>query len=416
MFGPFERAVAGRYLRARRGERFVSIIAGFSLLGTALGVGTLIVVMSVMGGVQTDLLSRILGFDGHVNIYPGGSAMTQPGVTAAQVRTLPGVTFAAAVIDGQVLFQGSRGELAPGLVLGIGQEDIRNLHAVSDHIIAGSLDDFKGEDVVAIGLGLANKFRLQLGGELTMVSPEGAATAFGTIPRVRAYRVAAIFQVGAFQYDSGYAFLPLPAAQIYFQKPDQASRIEVMVADPERATDTGRTIASALANTPLRVQSWQQRDNSYFAAVKIQRNVLFLILLLIILVAAFNVISTMIMLVKDKTRDIAVLRTIGAGRGAVMRVFVMVGAAIGVLGTLLGTVLGVLFCWNIEKIQGWVEFVTGSQVFSPEVYFLSHLPARLDPNEVIQIVLIALALTLLATLYPSWRAARTDPVEALRHE
>ena len=252
MFGPFERAVAGRYLRARRGERFVSIIAGFSLLGTALGVGTLIVVMSVMGGVQTDLLSRILGFDGHVNVYPGNSALTQPGVTADQVRKLPGVTFAAAVIDGQVLFQGSRGELAPGLVLGIGQDDIRNLHAVSDHIIAGSLDDFKGEDVVAIGLGLANKFRLQLGGELTMVSPEGAATAFGTIPRVRAYRVAAIFQVGAFQYDSAYAFLPLPAAQIYLPEagpgqPDRGHGRRSRARDGDRARHRQRAGQHAAA-------------------------------------------------------------------------------------------------------------------------------------------------------------------------
>jgi lipoprotein-releasing system permease protein len=265
-------------------------------------------------------------------------------------------------------------------------------------------------------VGLARRFALNVGSDLTLISPQGAATAFGTVPRVRAYKVVAIFQVGENEYDSGYVFQPLEAAQVYFQKPDVATQLEVMVSDPERVTAVHRAIFDALRGTEVRIVDWQQSNNSFFTAVQVEQNVMFLILTLIILVAAFNVISSLIMMVKDKTRDIAVLRTLGAGRGAVMRIFLMCGASVGFTGTLLGLVLGVLFCWNIETIQHWVEAVTGTSVFNPEVYYLTHLPARLDWHEVAQVAAMALVLSLLATLYPSWRAARTDPVEALRHE
>jgi lipoprotein-releasing system permease protein len=283
-------------------------------------------------------------------------------------------------------------------------------------IADGSLSDFQGEDAIAIGTGLAGKFGLGVGDELTLVSPQGAATAFGTIPRVRAYKVVALFTVGMNEYDTAYVFLPMKAAQIFFQSPAAVSQIEVRVADPDQVRRVGMAIAAALGDTPVRILDWQQNNNSFFAAVKVEQNVMFLILTLIILVAAFNVISSLIMMVKDKTRDIAVLRTFGAGRGAVMRIFLMCGASVGVTGTLVGVVLGVLFCLNIETLQHWVESATGATVFNPEVYYLAHLPAKLDPHEVIQVVIMALSLSLLATLYPSWRAARTDPVEALRHE
>ena len=416
MFGPFERAVAGRYLRARRGERFVSVIAGFSLVGIALGVATLIIVMSVMGGFQVDLLNRILGFNGHLGVYGAGASLQDYDRLVERVRAVPGVVSAAPVVDGQVLMTGERGQNAGGLVRGIRPEDLKRLRAVSEHIRAGSLDEFAGEDAIAVGVGLAQKFGLGVGSTLTLVSPQGAATAFGTIPRVRAYRVAAVFQVGMNEYDTNYVFLPLEAAQIFFQTPEAVTHIEVTVQDPQRVREVTREITQALAGTPVRVVDWQASNNSFFAAVQVERNVMFLILTLIILVAAFNVISSLIMMVKDKTRDIAVLRTIGAGRGAVMRIFLMCGASVGVTGTLVGVVLGVLFCWNIQTIQGWVEAATGASVFNPEIYYLTHLPARLNPAEVVQVMAMALGLSLLATLYPSWRAARTDPVEALRHE
>jgi lipoprotein-releasing system permease protein len=218
------------------------------------------------------------------------------------------------------------------------------------------------------------------------------------------------------EYDTSYVFLPIEAAQIFFQKPNAATQIEVSVDDPDRVREIARAIRAALQGIPIAVMDWQQNNNSFFAAVQVEQNVMFLILTLIILVAAFNVISSLIMMVKDKTRDIAVLRTLGAGRGAIMRIFLMCGASVGLTGTVAGTLLGVLFCLNIQTIQGWVEGVTGVSVFNPEVYYLTHLPARLDWHEVLQIVAMALALSLLATLYPSWRAARTDPVEALRNE
>ena len=415
MFNAFERAVAGRYLRARRGERFVSVIAGFSLVGIALGVATLIIVMSVMGGFKTDLLGRILGFNGHMGVYGAGQPLTHYDADVAKIRTIPGVVSAIPVVDGQVLLTDDRGNNSGGYVRGIRQADLQSLHAVSDHIRAGSLAQFQGPDAIAIGVTLANRFGLTVGSKITLVSPQGAATAFGTIPRVRAYTVVAVFQVGMNEYDSGYVFLPLEAAQIFFQQPNQATQIEVRVDDPDQSRAIGRSVLQALSGTPVRVLDWQQTENSFFAAVQVEQNVMFLILTLIILVAAFNVVSSLIMMVKDKTRDIAVLRTIGAGRGAVLRIFLMVGASVGVTGTVVGTILGVVFCLNIETIQGWVEAATGRTVFDPTVYYLAHLPARLDWHEVWQIIAMALVLSLLATLYPSWRAARTDPVEALRN-
>jgi lipoprotein-releasing system permease protein len=415
-FGAFERAVAGRYLRARRGERFVSVIAAFSLVGIALGVATLIIVMSVMGGFKVDLLSRILGFNGHLGVYGVQSDLKDYAALAQRIAAVPNVASATPVVDGQALLTTDRGGAVGGLVRGISAGDFRSLHAVSDHIVEGGLDEFAGNDAIAVGVGLAQRFGLRVGDDLTLVSPQGAATAFGTVPRVRAYRIVAVFQVGMNEYDSNYVFLPIEAAQIFFQQPDAASQIEVMLADPDRVNATAADIRTALAGTPVRVIDWQQTNNSFFTAVQVEQNVMFLILTLIILVAAFNVISSMIMLVKDKTRDIAVLRTLGAGRAAVMRIFLMCGASVGVLGTVTGTVLGVVFCRNIQSIQGVVESLSGTRVFNPEVYYLTHLPARLNWHEVMQIILMALSLSLLATLYPSWRAARTDPVEALRHE
>ena len=416
MFNAFERTVAGRYLRARRGERFVSVIAGFSLVGIALGVATLIIVMSVMGGFQKDLLARILGFNGHLGIYGAGVPLTDFEAAATTVSRLPGVVSAIPVLDGQVLLRGPRGQSAGGLVRGIAPADLARLPAVANNIRAGSLAEFAGEDSIAVGAGLANKFGLQPGDELTLISPQGAPTAFGTVPRVRAYKIVAIFQVGMNEYDTSFVFLPLGAAQIFFRQPGQASQIEVVADDPSNVRRLRPEIAAALAPAPVRVVDWEQNSIRFFAAVQVERTVMFLILTLIILVAAFNVISSLIMMVKDKTRDIAILRTIGAGRGAVMRIFLMCGASVGVSGTLAGVLLGVVFCLNIQTIQGWVEDVTGASVFNPEVYYLTHLPSRLDAAEVLQVVVMALALSLLATLYPSWRAARTDPVEALRHE
>jgi lipoprotein-releasing system permease protein len=417
MFGPFERTVAARYLRARRGERFVSIIAGFSLVGIALGVATLIIVMSVMNGFRIELMSRILGLNGHLGIYGAGETLPDFDALAAKVRQVPGVISALPIVEGQALLTSERGGALGGVVRGIRVEDIRKIGVIANTIRAGSLDDLTGDDAIVVGAGLARRFGLHVGDRVTLVSPEGSATAFGTIPRIRAYAVVAIFEVGVNEYDTNFVFLPLDAAQVFFKVSDDAvSQIEVRVDDPDNVGAVSRAIDAALAPVKIRVLDWQRANNSLMAAVDVERNVMFLILTLIIVVAAFNIISSLIMMVKDKTRDIAVLRTIGAGRGAVMRIFLMCGAAVGVSGTLIGAVLGIVFCRNIETLRQWLESLTGTNLFNAEVYFLTRLPAVLEWSQVSQVIVMALGLSLLATLYPSWRAARTDPVEALRHE
>lgn len=417
MFGAFERKVAFRYLRARKGERFVSVIATFSLVGIALGVATLIIVMSVMGGFRQELLGRILGLNGHLGVYAAGSGgLHDYDDIAARVRKLPGVASATPIVEGQVLLTSEAGGATGGLARGIKPEDLRARPILANNIRAGSLDDFQGDDAIMVGTRLAQKLGLRIGSKVTLVSPQGRTTVIGTVPRLRAYTVVAMFEAGMNEYDSSYVFLPLPAAQVYFQMRDAASQIEVFVQDPDNVRQVTQEIIQALSPMPFRVLDWQASNSSFFAAVQVERNVMFLILTLIIVVAAFNIISSLIMLVKDKGRDIAILRTMGATSGAVMRIFLICGTSIGVLGTGIGFVIGLVFCLNIEHIRQALQSLTGTQLFSPEVYFLTQLPAVVDPHEVIQVVLMGLGLSLLATLYPSWRAAKTDPVEALRNE
>ena len=417
MFNAFERMVAFRYLRARKGERFVSVIAIFSLVGIALGVATLIIVMSVMNGFRQELLGRILGLNGHMGVYAaeGGPLRDYDAVTAA-IRRVPGVTAANPIVEGQVLLTSESGGAAGGLARGITPEDLRAKMIIAGNIRRGSLAEFGGDDVVVVGTSLANKMRVGIGDRLSLVSPQGRTTVFGTVPRVRSYRVIATFNVGMNEYDSSFVFMPMAAAQIYFQVPDAATQIEVFVQDPTRVRAINLDIRRALGSRLVRIVDWQDANSSFFNAVQVERNVMFLILTLIIIVAAFNIISSLIMLVKDKGRDIAILRTMGATRGAILRVFLLCGASVGVAGTLIGFGLGLAFCLNIEHIRQALQALTGTELFSPEVYFLSQLPAVVDPNEVVQVVGMGLGLSLLATIYPSWRAARLDPVEALRNE
>ena len=349
MFGPFERAVAGRYLRARRGERFVSIIAIFSLVGIALGVATLIIVMSVMGGFKVDLLNRILGFNGHLGVYGVGGRLEHYDDLAAQHPQAAGRDLGDPGAGRPGAADRQRAAIPPAVTCAASPRRgcARCLWsaAISSR---GRWTSSRATMRSPSASGWRASSALSVGSQLTLVSPQGAATAFGTIPRVRAYTVEAIFNVGMSQYDTLYVFLPLHAAQIFFQKPDAVSQIEVRVRDPNRVGEVSQEIRQALGDVPAHIIDWQQNNNSFFDAVQVEQNVMFLILTLIILVAAFNVISSLIMMVKDKTRDIAVLRTLGAGRGAVMRIFLMCGASVGVTGTAVGTLLGVVFCLNIQ--------------------------------------------------------------------
>jgi lipoprotein-releasing system permease protein len=417
MFGAFERAVAGRYLRARKGERFVSIIAIFSLIGIALGVATLIVVTSVMSGFETEIVSRFLGVNGHVTVaaYAGQKIEGYEGLTQ-RIRALPGVESALAVLDGQVLMTTASNASRGGLVRGISQEDLKSLHRISDHIVKGGLNDFAGDNALMVGVGFADSYRIGIGDPVTLISPEGAATAFGTIPRVRAYRVVAIFDAGLAEYNNNIVFLPLPAAQIYFQKPNAVTQIEIRMTDPNDVDTIGPKLAPLLADRQVLVRDWRHANDVIISVLQVQKDTMFIVLGMIILVAAFNVVSSLIMLVKDKRADIAVLRTMGASSGAVQRIFMMCGAFVGVVGTVLGTVVGVVICRNIVAIQRIIENLTGGHVFDASVFMLSTLPDTIDWPDLIRVVILGLALSILATLYPSWRAARTDPVEALRHE
>jgi lipoprotein-releasing system permease protein len=413
IFGAFERMVAFRYLRARRQEGFVSVIAIFSLLGIALGVATLIIVMSVMNGFRADLLGRILGLNGHLGVYAQAGSLTDFDAEATKVSEVPGVAGVTPLIEGQVMATTEVGA-AGALVRGIRPGDLRRRPLVADHIVQGSLADFD-DDGVAVGDRLARRLGIAVGGAITIISPQGTATAFGTMPRIKTYRVVALFDVGMYEYDNSFIFVPLEAAQLFFRLPEAVTSLEVFVADPDRVREDRRLIAAALGGH-VRIVDWQQANSSLFNAVEIERNVMFLILTLIIVVAAFNIISSMIMMVKDKGRDIAILRTMGASRAAVLRIFMLSGASIGVVGTVAGLLLGVAFTRNIEAIRQVLQKVIGTDLFAAEIYFFTRIPARLDAGEVATVVLMALALSFLATLYPSWRAARLDPVEALRYE
>lgn len=413
IFNAFERMVAMRYLRARRQEGFISVIAGFSLLGIALGVATLIIVMSVMNGFRAELLGRVLGVNGHAYVYAPTGLMDDPDTLATKLRGTPGVVAVMPYVEGQALV--SLQGVAMGVqVRGIRPDDLRSRPVVSQSFILGDPAEF-GEGGIAIGVRMAQRFGLRVGDELSLISPRGATTAFGTVPRTGTFRIAAIFEVGMSEYDGNIVYMPLETAQTFYRMNGQVTALEVFFNDPYDIARLRGTLASAVAGQG-RVLDWQQTNSSFFTALQVERNVMFLILSLIIMVAAFNIISSMIMLVKDKGRDIAILRTMGATRGMVMRIFLLSGASIGVIGTVAGFVLGVVFCENIEAIRQAIQHLTGTDLFNAEIYFLSRLPAKIDWGEVTQVVGMALGLSFGATLYPSWRAARLDPVEALRYE
>ena len=407
--------VAGRYLRARRAESFISVITGFSLIGIALGVATLIIVMSVFNGFREELLGRILGLNGHMIVQSETGAVTDYDAIAARLRMIPGVTNATPIIEGQVLV--NVGDASYGaLVRGIEHRDLEKLTAVSSTLSQDALAGYDEGDSVIIGQRLADKLGLKAGMTVTLIAPNGTVTPFGATPRIKTYRVAGTFNVGMSEYDETFIIMPLMEAQLFFGMDGTVGGIEVMVTAPDRVQDLHGPILEA-AGPMTRVIDWQQMSSNLVGALAVQRNVIFLIVTLIVLVAALNIISGLIILVEDKGGDIAILRTMGATQSSVMRVFFIAGSAIGTVGTFSGLLIGILFSSNVERIRQFLIYVTGdNDIFNPSVYFLSHLPSKVDPYEVVSVVLMSLGLSFLATLYPSWRAARLDPVEALRYE
>ncbi|MEQ8403248.1 MAG: lipoprotein-releasing ABC transporter permease subunit [Roseitalea porphyridii] len=407
--------IAWRYLRPRRKEAAVSIVTIISLVGVTLGVAALIIVMAVMNGFRAELLDRILGLNGHVIIQPVERPLDDYAAVADRISGVDGVTIAVPLVEGQTLASGNVGAGTGALVRGVRPQDLDGLTSISENIVEGSLVSFASGEGVLIGSRMARNMGLIAGDSITLVSPEGDVTPFGTTPRVKTYPVAAIFEMGMSEYDSSIIFMPFEEAQLYFNSEGVAQLIEVFIDDPD-AVDAYAPLIEAAADRPIFMVDWRQRNSAFFSALVIERNAMFLILSIVVLVASLNIISSLIMLVKEKGRGIAILRTMGASQSAILRIFIMAGTGVGVVGTGVGVLLGVIVCWNIQSIQRFMNWASGAEVWDPTIRFLTEIPARMDAGETFAVIILSLTLSFLAAIIPARRAARLDPVEALRYE
>lgn len=414
IFSPIERLLAFRYIRARRAEGFISVVAWFSLAGITLGVATLIIVMSVMNGFRAELIGRILGLNGHLGVSSIEGGIKDYNKLALRLSEMPSIIAATPQIEGQVMVNANN-QARGAVVRGVSWSDLAVRKPLWDSLDESAIAAFRDDGALLIGETMAFTLRLKIGDTVTLLSPKGRVTAFGTVPLRRSFKIGGIFKVGMHEYDSSFIFMPLDVSQVFFDTGDVVSGFEVYSSAPLNITAVSNIIKSQLGSK-YRVFDWQERNASFLNALKVERNVMFLILTLIILVAAFNIVSSMIMLVRSKNADIAVLRSLGASSSLIMRVFLITGASIGAVGTLVGSLLGLIFCWQIDNIKRGVESLSGAELFSAEIYYLSRLPAVVDPFEVSIVVVMALVLSFVASLYPAWRAAHVAPAEVLRYE
>jgi lipoprotein-releasing system permease protein len=417
-FSGWERAIARRYLFAKRSHGGVALISIISFAAIALAVAALVITMSIMNGFRAELSAKILGFNGHAYVVGGAMSPDQRAAMVERLRAVPGVVQAIPVIESQALAQGPAA-VAGAVVRGVTPQDLRATPIIARNIKAGSLAGFgvgeDGGDLVLVGQKLAESLGVNVGDPISLISPTGGETVFGEMPPAKSYTVGGTFSVGMSEYDQSFVYMPLSQAQLFFGRGEAVDFIEIKLADPNRAPAMHAALAAA-AGPGAVISDWTERNRAYFGALQVERNVMRMIFLFIVALAALNIISGLVMLVKNKGRDIAILRTMGAGRGAILRIFFMAGASIGLAGTLAGLMFGLVFCLNIEAIQRFVEWVTGVQVFNADVYFLAHVPAKIDWLEVAGVTAWALAASFLFTLLPAWRASRLDPVEALRYE
>lgn len=418
MFTRYERLLAWRYLKARKKEGFLSVTAAFAFIGIMLGVATLIIVLSVMNGFRSDLLDRILGFGGHLEVLSyQGKGIENYDTLVESIKKHPQITQATPMISAQAMVT-HKGKALGVKVNGISLEDLKSRDFITKNIMFGDLDQFEENNQgIIIGIRMANKLRLLPGDFITLVSPNGNPTAFGTMPRTKRFKVIAVFKVGMSTFDENVIFMNLPGAQKFFRLIDSVNSVELFTKDPYRVRQTRIELRDEHAQTyGISLFDWMQSNSPFFGAVQVERNVMFIILTLIILIAAFNIISTLVMLVKNKSRDIAILRTMGVSRTSVTKIFFLTGAVISAVGTGLGVLLGLIFCMNIEYIRQGIQKLLGTELFNEEIYFLSQLPAKVNPVEVLMVVTIALSISFLFSIIPALRAARLDPVEALRYE
>jgi len=416
MFNKLELTLAGRYLRTKKREGMISIVAGLSIVGISLGVATLIIVLSVMNGFRNDLLGRILGVNSHVSIYALERGLPDWQALEQEIAKDPEVKSVTPTIEGNaVIFNPRQKGAVEGIkARGVQQDKLQANKLVNNADFIGEWNDFN-EDGIIIGFKLASALDAYIGNEITIITPQSASTVFGAIPRKKTFKVVGIFNLGMQEYDRNMVYIPLETAQNLFGFEGKVESLGIEVKKLDQALPYAYKIHERYGDR-YRIYDWQQANSQFFGAVQTERNMMFIILSMIILVASFNIISGMIMLVKDKAQSIAILRTMGMERRAVQRAFILVGSFNGIVGTLSGVLLGIVFCYYIGPIQGAVEYITGAQVFNPEIYHLSHLPAEIKWSEVAEVACISLLISLIATIYPSWRAAKLDPAEALRYE
>lgn len=417
-FSAWERTIALRYLLTKKSHGGVALISIISFAAIALAVAALIITMSIMNGFRTELSAKILGFNGHAYVVGGNMTPADRLAMVRRIRAVPGVVEATPVVESQALVQGPMAA-AGAVVRGIDPADLRATPIIAGNIKTGSMAGFgkgdEGGEEVLVGQKLADTLGLAAGDPISIISPSGGSTAFGTLPPRKTYVIGGLFSVGMSEYDQTFIYMPLNQAQLFFGRDTAVDFIEIKLDDPDKAPGMKHALAAAAGPGAI-VSDWTEKNQAYFGALQVERNVMRMIFMFIVALAALNIISGLVMLVKNKGRDIAILRTIGAGRGAILRIFFMSGALIGVAGTLAGLVFGLVFCLNIEAIQRFIEWVTGVQVFNADVYFLAHVPARVDWLEVTLVCLWSLSAAFSFTLLPAWRASRLDPVEALRNE